>query len=70
MLDMQALDMLHVICSQLHPVNLSICVGDGSRPRKKSVKNLELHLWMQLLLLLLLLSSHHTLSAETDEYKI
>ena len=48
------LNVLHVICTRLRPGYSSICFGDSSRHCEEIVKNLELHLWMQLLLLLLL----------------
>ena len=48
------LDVLHVICTWLRPGHLTIHVVDSSQHSEEIVKNLELHLWMQLLLLLCL----------------
>ena len=55
MLHVSALDVLHVICTQLRLGHLKVRVGDSLRRSEEIVKNLELCLSMQLLLLLLLL---------------
>ena len=49
----QALCVLHVICTRLHPGHLTVCVGDSLWRSEEIVTNLELRLSVQLLLLLL-----------------
>ena len=41
-----------MLCTPLRPGHLSVCVGDSSQCSEETVKNLKLHLSMQLLLLL------------------
>ena len=43
--------MLHVICTQLCPGHLRVCVGDSLRRSEEIVQNVELHLSVQSLLL-------------------
>ena len=44
--------MLHMICTQLHPGQVTVRIGDSSRHSEAIVKNLELCFSVRLLLLL------------------
>ena len=57
------IDVLYVVCTQLHPGRLSVRVGDYSRLNEKIVTNLELRHSMRLLLLLLSSSSSSSSSS-------